>query len=79
MIHLPKYFHDFTNFIYQDRKIPVQSCSNTILPWREQGAGHMAEGYARVYGLPGVVLVTSGPGATNVVTPCKMCFPMVYP
>ncbi|KAK3368876.1 thiamine diphosphate-binding protein [Lasiosphaeria ovina] len=40
-----------------------------ILPRHEQGAGHMAEGYARVSGKPGVVLVTSGPGATNVVTP----------
>ena len=39
-----------------------------ILPRHEQGAGHMAEGYARVSGKPGVVLVTSGPGATNVVT-----------
>ena len=34
----------------------------------EQGAGHAAEGYARSTGKPGVVLVTSGPGATNVVT-----------
>ncbi|KAG2183068.1 hypothetical protein INT44_006049 [Umbelopsis vinacea] len=40
-----------------------------ILPRHEQGAGHMAEGYARATGRPGVVLVTSGPGATNVVTP----------
>jgi acetolactate synthase-1/2/3 large subunit len=40
-----------------------------ILPRHEQGAGHMAEGYARASGKPGVVLVTSGPGATNVVTP----------
>ncbi|KAI9317618.1 large subunit of biosynthetic type acetolactate synthase [Dichotomocladium elegans] len=40
-----------------------------ILPRHEQGAGHMAEGYARATGKPGVVLVTSGPGATNVVTP----------
>ncbi|KAG2105436.1 thiamine diphosphate-binding protein, partial [Suillus cothurnatus] len=39
-----------------------------VLPRHEQGAGHMAEGYARVSGKPGVVLVTSGPGATNVVT-----------
>jgi acetolactate synthase I/II/III large subunit len=39
-----------------------------ILPRHEQGAGHMAEGYARASGKPGVVLVTSGPGATNVVT-----------
>jgi len=42
-----------------------------ILPRHEQGAGHMAEGYARASGLPGVVLVTSGPGATNVVTPMQ--------
>lgn len=40
-----------------------------ILSRHEQGAGHMAEGYARASGKPGVVLVTSGPGATNVVTP----------
>lgn len=42
---------------------------NFVLPRHEQGAGHMAEGYARASGKPGVVLVTSGPGATNVVTP----------
>ncbi|KAF2785602.1 acetolactate synthase [Melanomma pulvis-pyrius CBS 109.77] len=42
-----------------------------ILPRHEQGAGHMAEGYARASGRPGVVLVTSGPGATNVVTPMQ--------
>jgi len=42
-----------------------------ILPKHEQGAGHMAEGYARASGKPGVVLVTSGPGATNVVTPMQ--------
>lgn len=42
---------------------------NFVLPRHEQGAGHMAEGYARACGKPGVVLVTSGPGATNVVTP----------
>ncbi|CEH13880.1 acetolactate synthase [Ceraceosorus bombacis] len=42
-----------------------------ILPRREDGAGHMAEGYARVTGKPGVVLVTSGPGATNVITPMQ--------
>jgi acetolactate synthase I/II/III large subunit len=40
-----------------------------ILVRHEQGAGHMAEGYARSTGKVGVVLVTSGPGATNVVTP----------
>ncbi|OXV07198.1 hypothetical protein Egran_05035 [Elaphomyces granulatus] len=42
-----------------------------ILPRHEQGAGHMAEGYARASGRPGVVLVTSGPGATNVITPIQ--------
>ncbi|KAJ7610243.1 thiamine diphosphate-binding protein [Mycena polygramma] len=42
-----------------------------VLPRHEQGAGHMAEGYACVSGKPGVVLVTSGPGATNVVTPMQ--------
>lgn len=40
----------------------------TILVRHEQGATHMAEGYARSTGRPGVVLVTSGPGATNTVT-----------
>ncbi len=40
-----------------------------ILVRHEQGAGHMAEGYAEVAGRPGVVMVTSGPGATNLVTP----------
>ena len=39
-----------------------------ILVRHEQGAGHAAEGYARSTGKPGVVLVTSGPGATNMVT-----------
>jgi acetolactate synthase-1/2/3 large subunit len=39
-----------------------------ILVRHEQGATHMAEGYARATGKPGVVLVTSGPGATNTVT-----------
>jgi acetolactate synthase-1/2/3 large subunit len=40
-----------------------------ILVRHEQGAGHMAEGYAHVTGKPGVAMVTSGPGATNIVTP----------
>ncbi len=39
-----------------------------ILVRHEQGAAHMADGYARAAGKPGVVLVTSGPGATNTVT-----------
>lgn len=39
-----------------------------ILPRHEQGAIHAAEGYARVTGKPGVVIATSGPGATNIIT-----------
>lgn len=46
-----------------------QSDVEHILVRHEQGAGHAAEGYARSTGLPGVALVTSGPGATNMVTP----------
>jgi acetolactate synthase-1/2/3 large subunit len=38
-----------------------------VLPRHEQGAGHMAEGYARVTGKPGVVLVTSGPGTIPLI------------
>ncbi|MER3409663.1 MAG: acetolactate synthase, large subunit, biosynthetic type [Thermoleophilia bacterium] len=40
-----------------------------VLARHEQGAGHMAEGYARATGKVGVALATSGPGATNLVTP----------
>ncbi|MFJ5621801.1 acetolactate synthase large subunit [Peribacillus loiseleuriae] len=39
-----------------------------ILPRHEQGSIHAAEGYARITGKPGVVIATSGPGATNIVT-----------
>ena len=45
-----------------------QDAVKHILVRHEQGAGHAAEGYARSTGKPGVVLVTSGPGATNMVT-----------
>jgi acetolactate synthase I/II/III large subunit len=47
----------------------IDSSIRHILVRHEQGAGHMAEGYAQVTGRPGVAIVTSGPGATNVVTP----------
>jgi acetolactate synthase-1/2/3 large subunit len=46
----------------------VDSKIQLILVRHEQGAAHMADGYARATGKPGVVLVTSGPGATNTVT-----------
>ncbi len=44
-----------------------------IVPANEQGAGFMAAGYARASGKVGVALVTSGPGATNTVTPVRDC------
>ncbi|MBR78454.1 MAG: acetolactate synthase, large subunit, biosynthetic type [Woeseiaceae bacterium] len=44
-----------------------------IVPANEQGAGFMASGYARASGKVGVVMVTSGPGATNTVTPIRDC------
>jgi len=46
----------------------VDSDIDLILVRHEQGATHMADGYARATGKPGIVLVTSGPGATNTVT-----------
>lgn len=42
-----------------------------ILARHEQGAGHMAEGYAQATGRVGVVMATSGPGATNLITPLQ--------
>ncbi len=50
-------------------EIIQQDAIEHILVRHEQGAGHAAEGYARSSGRPGVALVTSGPGATNMVTP----------
>ncbi len=49
------------------REVPL------IVPANEQGAGFMAAGYARASGRVGVCLVTSGPGATNTVTPVRDC------
>src|SRR4029079_19804823 len=47
----------------------LDSSIRHILVRHEQGAGHMAEGYAHATGRPGVAMVTSGPAATNIVTP----------
>lgn len=47
----------------------LESHIRHILVRHEQGAGHAAEGYAYATGRPGVAMVTSGPGATNIVTP----------
>jgi acetolactate synthase I/II/III large subunit len=44
-----------------------------IVPANEQGAGFMAAGYARASGKVGICMVTSGPGATNTVTPVRDC------
>ena len=49
-------------------QISKQKKIKHILVRHEQGAGHAAEGYARSSGKPGIILVTSGPGATNTVT-----------
>src|SRR5258707_274023 len=48
-----------------------ESAMPLIVPANEQGAGFMAAGYARASGRVGVALVTSGPGATNTVTPVR--------
>src|ERR1044071_3918000 len=52
----------------------LDSTIRHILVRHEQGAGHMAEGYAHATGRPGVAMVTSGPGATNIVTPLADAF-----
>jgi acetolactate synthase I/II/III large subunit len=52
----------------------LESSIRHILVRHEQGAGHMAEGYAHVTGRPGVAMVTSGPAATNLVTPLMDAF-----
>ncbi|MEI8404220.1 MAG: acetolactate synthase large subunit [Actinomycetes bacterium] len=52
----------------------IDSTIRHILVRHEQGAGHMAEGYAQATGRPGVALVTSGPGATNIVTPISNAY-----
>ena len=45
-----------------------------ILARHEQGAGFMAEGYARITGSPGVVFTITGPGVTNVATPVASAY-----
>ena len=60
-------------FRYNDVHSPVDSDSSIqlVVPANEQGAGFMAAGYARASGDVGVAMVTSGPGATNTVTPVR--------
>ncbi len=47
---------------------------STILPRHEQGAGFMADGYARASGQPGVAITITGPGVTNIATPVAQAF-----
>ncbi len=51
-----------------DAIVTTKTKIRLVLVRHEQGAAHMADGYARATGKPGVVLVTSGPGATNTIT-----------
>jgi len=62
-------------FRYNDthRRSDGSSPMPLIVPANEQGAGFMASGYARASGKVGVAMVTSGPGATNTVTPVRDC------
>jgi len=62
-------------FRYNDthKTVDGDAAMPLIVPANEQGAGFMASGYARASGKVGVVLVTSGPGATNTVTPVRDC------
>ncbi len=58
-------------FLYNERQAAGGTPIPLIVPANEQGAGFMAAGYARASGRVGVCLVTSGPGATNTVTPVR--------
>src|SRR2546423_4969787 len=58
--------------IYQE--LPKHPGLCHVLVRHEQGAAHMADGYARACGRPGVVLVTSGPGALNTITGLATAF-----
>ena len=57
----------------------IDSSIRHILVRHEQGAGHMASGYAHTTGRPGVAMVTSGPAATNIVTPLVRRVPGLDP
>ncbi|HVN83560.1 MAG TPA: biosynthetic-type acetolactate synthase large subunit [Candidatus Binatia bacterium] len=59
-------------FRYNEGRVTAEQI-RLIVPATEQGAGFMAAGYARSSGRVGVFLVTSGPGATNAVTPVRDC------
>jgi acetolactate synthase-1/2/3 large subunit len=69
---LPTYDAVF-RYNHQNRNANGDAAMPLIVPANEQGAGFMAAGYARASGKVGVVMVTSGPGATNTVTPVRDC------
>jgi len=60
-------------FVYNQQRAGSGRAMPLIVPANEQGAGFMAAGYARASGKVGVCVVTSGPGATNTVTPVRDC------
>src|SRR5690606_19503207 len=69
---LPTYDAVFTyNNGHRDSANPDKDPIRLIVPANEQGAGFMAAGYARASGKVGAFIVTSGPGATNCVTPIR--------
>jgi len=71
---LPTYDAIFTfNEKQREQTKEDKEAVRLIVPANEQGAGFMAAGYARASGKVGVFLVTSGPGATNCVTPIRDC------
>ncbi|MEM7504457.1 MAG: biosynthetic-type acetolactate synthase large subunit [Pseudomonadota bacterium] len=69
---LPTYDAVF-RFNSENRRSDGSAAIPLVVPANEQGAGFMAAGYARASGKVGVVMVTSGPGATNTVTPVRDC------
>ena len=69
---LPTYDAVF-RYNHANRRSDGSAAMPLIVPANEQGAGFMAAGYARASGKVGVTMVTSGPGATNMVTPVRDC------
>jgi acetolactate synthase-1/2/3 large subunit len=70
---LPTYDAIFRHNDEQSKRASDARPMPLIVPANEQGAGFMAAGYARASGKVGVCVVTSGPGATNTVTPVRDC------
>ncbi|MEM1175414.1 MAG: biosynthetic-type acetolactate synthase large subunit [Pseudomonadota bacterium] len=69
---LPTYDAVF-RYNHTNKREDGSSAIPLVVPANEQGAGFMAAGYARASGKVGAVMVTSGPGATNMVTPVRDC------